>query len=112
MGKRSGTHIERLRCMSKTIFGYPWNRWPTMKKCTIWRGVATEMSTFLSTILIANMEQTPTISRYAQVFKRRRSLIPSRRGGQNHGVGDYRSSDSGELKFAICIESYPWHPDC
>ena len=110
MGKRRRDAHREAACMSKTIFVYPWNRWPTMTTCTIWCGVATEMATFLSTILIANMERTPTISRYAQVFKR--CQIPSRRGGQNHGVGDYRSSDSGELKFAICIESYPWHPDC
>ena len=49
--------------MSKTPglkdFWYPWNFWPTMKTFTIWCGVAIEMFTFLSTILIANMEQTP-----------------------------------------------------
>lgn len=43
MGKRRRDTHREAACMSKTPglndFWYPWNRWPTMKAFTIWRGV-------------------------------------------------------------------------
>ena len=116
MGKRRRDSHREVSCMSKTPglkdFWYPWNLWPTMKTFTIWCGVAIEMSTFLSTILTANMEHADTGQRFQGMHKCS-SGVPYHLGGEAKVMEFETAAPQIQVNLSCnCIESYPWHPDC